>query len=143
MNFNELKYKALRFSDKTFGRGNPITGPLTHMHEEIDEILLCLKEGTDPLDEFADVFLMLVDAFRKHYGDDVNMQILIDAASKKLDVNATRKWGKPDKNGVIKHIKEPQIDPDKVIIIDPIIIREGHSKPKTMKSTLLNRRKKY
>ena len=106
MNFNELKYKAANFSDKTFGKNNPITGPLTHIHEEIDEILLCLSQDEDPLDEFADVLLMLVDAFRKHYGDSVDMQILIDAASKKLDINETRKWGEPDENGVIKHIKE-------------------------------------
>jgi hypothetical protein len=106
MNLNELKYKAADFSDRTFGRDNPMTGALNHIYEEVDEVLLCLDEGTDPLDEFADIFLMLIDAFRKYYGDDVDMQKLINASSEKLDINETRKWGDPDKNGVIKHIKK-------------------------------------
>jgi hypothetical protein len=106
MNLNELKYKAASFSDRTFGVHNPITGPLHHLHEEIDEILHCIVNNEDPLDEFADCFLMLTDAFRKHYGNDVDMQKLIDASSDKLDVCETRKWGKPDKHGVFKHIKE-------------------------------------
>ena len=106
MDLNELKYKAADFSDRTFGINNPITGALNHIYEEVDEVILCLGEKIDPLDEFADIFLMLIDAFRKYYGDDVDMQKLIDACSKKLDVNESRKWGEPDENGVIKHIKE-------------------------------------
>jgi hypothetical protein len=122
MDLNELKYKAAEFSDRTFGVHNPITGPLHHMHEEIDEVIHCLAYGTDPLDEFADIFLMLVDAFRKHYGDDVDMQKLIDASSEKLDVNETRTWGEPDEYGVIKHIKEP------IIHITPDGIKNIHIK---------------
>lgn len=124
MNLNELKYKAADFSDRTFGVTNPISGPLHHIHEEIDEVINCLDTGTDPLDEFADCFLMLIDAFRKHYGNDVDMQKLIDASSDKLDVNEKRTWGKPDKNGVIKHIKEPiiHITPDGV---KNIPVKEG------------------
>lgn len=132
MNLNELKYKAAEFSDRTFGVNNPISGPLHHVHEELDEIINCLNTGTDPLDEFADCFLMLVDAFRKYYGNDVDMQKLIDASSDKLDINEKRTWGKPDKNGVIKHIK----DPDQTLL-------DNRDKPKTMKSTLTHRRKKY
>ena len=106
MKLNELKDKAADFSDRTFGSKNPTTAPIHHLVEEVEELLECLENGTDPLDEFADCFLMLVDAFRKYYGNDVDMQKLIDACSDKLDVCETREWGKPDEKGVFKHIKK-------------------------------------
>jgi len=106
MNLNELKYKAGKVSDETFGRGNPVTAPMLKLVEEIAEVIECINKGEDPQVEFADCFLLLVDAYRKYYGDDVDMQTLIDVSSEKLDVVAKRKWGKPDENGVYKHIKE-------------------------------------
>lgn len=106
MNLNELKYKAADFSDRKFGADNPPTAAIHHLDEEQQELLECFEKGEDPLDEFADCFLMLIDAFRKYYGDDVDMQKLIDACSDKLDVCETRVWGKPDDRGVYKHIKK-------------------------------------
>jgi hypothetical protein len=124
-----LKYKAAKFSDKTFGREVPPTAAIHHLKEEVEELLECLENKTNPADEFADCFLLLIDAYRKYYGDEVNMNTLIDVSSKKLDVNETRKWGKPDKNGVVKHIKEPEIN--------------TIPKLKTMKSSLMKKNKKY
>jgi NTP pyrophosphatase (non-canonical NTP hydrolase) len=106
MNLNELKYKAAKISDEKFGRENPVSAPILKLVEEIGEVLECLEKGTDPQIEFADCFLLLVDAYRKYYGDNVDMQALIDISSKKLDVVARRKWGKPNEHGVYKHIKE-------------------------------------
>ncbi len=106
MNLNELRDKAADFSDRKFGANNPVTAPVHHLKEEVEELLECFEKEEDPLDEFADCFLMMIDAFRKHYGDDVDMQKLIDACSDKLDVCETRVWGEPDEKGVYKHIKE-------------------------------------
>jgi len=47
-----------------------------------------------------------LDAYRKYYGDDVDMQTLIDVSSEKLDIVAKRKWGKPNEHGIYKHIPE-------------------------------------
>ena len=52
---------------------------------------------------------MLIDTFRKYYGNDVDMNDLIDMASKKLDVCETREWGDPDKNGVYKHLHKDNL----------------------------------
>jgi hypothetical protein len=109
MNLNDLKYKAADFSDRTFGKTNPVTAPIHHLKEEVDELLECLENNTDPSDEFADCFLMLIDTFRKYYGNDVDMNDLIDMASKKLDVCETREWGEPDKNGVYKHLYKDKL----------------------------------
>ena len=109
MNLNELKYKAAKVSDEKFGRENPVTGPMLKLVEEIGEVLDCIHKGEDPNVEFADCFLLLVDAYRKYYGDDVDMQTLIDVSSEKLDIIAKRKWGKPNEHGVYKHIPEEDI----------------------------------
>lgn len=106
MNFNELKYKAAKISDEKFGRENPVSAPILKLIEEIGEVLDCINKGEDPQVEFADCFLLLVDAYRKYYGDDVDMQSLIDVASDKLDIVAKRKWGSPNEHGVYKHVKE-------------------------------------
>jgi NTP pyrophosphatase (non-canonical NTP hydrolase) len=106
MNLNDLKYKAAKVSDEKFGRENPVTAPMLKLAEEIGEVLDCMKKGEDPQIEFADCFLLLVDAYRKYYGDDVDMQSLIDVSSEKLDVIVKRKWDKPNEHGVYKHIPE-------------------------------------
>lgn len=108
MTLNELKDKARSVSDKIFGRTNPVTGPVIKLKEEADELIECLQTGDDPSFEFADCFLLIVDAYRKHYGDDVDMQKLIDDSSKKLDIVVGRKWGMPTDEGVYQHIKEDE-----------------------------------
>jgi hypothetical protein len=108
MNLNELKYKAAKISDETFGAKNPVSAPILKLVEEIGELLECFKNGTDPQVEFADCFLLLVDSYRKYYGDNVDMQTLIDVSSEKLDVIARRKWGKPNEHGVYKHISDEE-----------------------------------
>jgi len=110
MNLNDLKIKAGSVSDKLFGEKNPTTAPIRKMFGELEELLECLDHGRDPGVEFADCFLLLVDAYRKHYGNDVDMQKLIDDSSDKLDVVATRKWGEPDEHGVFQHIPEEKGD---------------------------------
>jgi hypothetical protein len=52
--------------------------------------------------EWADCMLLLLDAGWRH---GHSLQDLLDFADTKLDINANRKWGKPDKDGVYKHVK--------------------------------------
>ncbi len=96
-----LQEEAGVFSDVAFGtpqeRG-PLC-PLAHLEKEILE----LKADLNDHSEWADCLLLLLDAARRA-GVDADQLIL--AAFKKLEVNKTRKWGKPDENGVIQHIKE-------------------------------------
>ena len=53
--------------------------------------------------EFADCFMLLLDA-ASHY--DLTAEELIEVTVTKLEINRQRKWGKPDKNGVVEHIRE-------------------------------------
>lgn len=52
--------------------------------------------------EMADVFMLLLDT-ATHFG--VNANELITITYNKLDINKKRKWGKPDVNGVVEHIR--------------------------------------
>ena len=103
---NELKDKAARISDKVFGE-RPAIGPIKKLKSEVDELLECLEKGEDPGEEFADCFVILLDAYRKHYGDDVDTQKLIDDSSDKLDVLLDRNWEEVEE-GVFQHIKEDE-----------------------------------
>lgn len=105
IDLNELKDKAAKFSDEHFGKERTADLPLKKLSEESIELIESLKQKEDPLYEYADCFLVLIDSFRKYYGDDVDMQTLINACSKKLDINAERKWEYDKEKDVFNHKK--------------------------------------
>lgn len=105
LDLNELKYKAASFSDKHFGESRTAILPLKKLREELVELEEALAKKEEPLGEYADCFLILIDSFRKYYGNDVDMQTLINACSMKLDVNAEREWKFNEEDGVFRHIK--------------------------------------
>lgn len=98
------------WSQKTFvGQRNPAI--VHHLKKEVEELI---KEFETPYQhsqvakdkitvEFADCFLLLLDS-AGNFG--LSVEQLVTASFKKLDVCKQRKWGKPDENGVIEHIKE-------------------------------------
>ena len=57
--------------------------------------------------EFADAYMLLLDS-AWHFG--ISIKTLLEYTQKKLEINKKRKWGKPDKNGVIEHINPPNKD---------------------------------
>ena len=100
------------FSDKTFGADRSYIPVLYHLKKEVKELI----ESATQFDlakhndaeiatclEFADVFLLLIDAARKF---DLDAFHLITWSRMKLEINKTRKWGQPDENGVVEHIRE-------------------------------------
>lgn len=65
-----------------------------HLKEEIEELGDCLSDPS----EIADCLLLLI-GIAKVQGLDP-FQCIVD----KMAVNRERDWGKPDSNGVVKHI---------------------------------------
>ncbi len=53
--------------------------------------------------EFADCFILL---FGSAASDGMTYDDIVDAINKKMEINLNRKWGKPDENGIVNHIKE-------------------------------------
>lgn len=97
------------WSDETFGVSNQRVVPiLYHLKKEVPELIESIQDrvvGTTEEDirlEFADCFSLLFDA-ASHYG--YSAEDILKAMMDKLDINRKRKWGKPDENGVVEHLK--------------------------------------
>ena len=96
-----LFIKHGQISQKLFGKDSE-RGPSAPAHHLVKEANELVDHPTD-ISEMADVFNLLMDVVRRS-GHDIRE--LLNAVDKKLDVLPTRKWGKPDANGVIEHIRE-------------------------------------
>ena len=94
--WQKLQDDIHEFTSKTFG-SSTISSKMHHLKEEIEEVI------SDPQDrlEWADCLILLLDAARIA---GFNTQNLLDAANDKMAINKKRKWGKADKNGVVKHV---------------------------------------
>ena len=94
-----IKTRIADFIDKTFGVDRPFTAPLHHLKKEVDETI-----ESGEMEEFADMQLLLLDAFRKRFPNE-EFQALINECDRKLDILYTREWNEPDENGVYLHKK--------------------------------------
>lgn len=84
---------------KTFP-GQPAVAKLKHLVKEITtELIPDIKARA----EWADVFILFLCAAAM---EGLTADDLIQAAHHKMDINVMRKWSKPDKDGVIEHIRE-------------------------------------
>jgi Protein of unknown function (DUF550) len=86
------------FTDKTFGASTP-ESKARHLSEE------ALEAAADPSDiiEWADCLILLLDGVRRA---GYSTQDLYDAVQRKMEINRNRKWGAPDENGVVRHIRD-------------------------------------
>ncbi len=108
------------WSDATFGEGQRNPAILHHLKKEVQECIDAVEKfqkGTsiespycesekrcrEAFDEYADCFMLLLDS-AYHFG--INALSLILFTRDKLEVNKRRKWGKPDCNGVVEHLRE-------------------------------------
>ena len=91
----DLQKEAGGWANKTFGKSQTVTGVINHLVKEVYE----LKDSNEP-EEAADCLLLLFQLAHEGGYD------LIQEAQKKHKINLKRKWGKPDKYGVIEHIRE-------------------------------------
>jgi hypothetical protein len=96
----DIKNLVAKFSDETFGVERPFTAPLYHLKKEIEE---AVESGS--MEEFVDMLCLLLDAYRKRF-PELTTQDLLDFSKEKIEVILpARTWGKPDKHGVIEHIR--------------------------------------
>lgn len=100
LDFTHFQKVHGEWSDKTFGKRNPVA-PLHHLKKEVEEVI---KEPFD-IEEYADCLLLLMDSARIA---GFNMDDLYFAAHRKFAKNKQRKWGKPDENGVVEHIRNAE-----------------------------------
>lgn len=89
---------------KTFGNATALSC-LNHLEQEIEELHVDLIENAPEENirmEFADCFILLYGAAARQ---GMSYEDISAAVWKKMGINFNRKWGKPDANGVVNHIK--------------------------------------
>ena len=119
----QLFNQVTEWQSETFPNSTALS-KATHLYEEVQELMIDLnelkrlrqsnldfddnvedliqKKETDAQKELADCFILLFGAANKM---GLNFHQVQDAIQNKHIENLGRKWGKPDANGVVKHVK--------------------------------------
>lgn len=91
-----------KWQNETFGEATALS-KIAHLKQEVEELKIDLeKDCPAKIFEFADCFILLFGAAAS---DGMFYEDICNAIDKKMEMNKKRKWGKPDENGVVNHIK--------------------------------------
>lgn len=92
-----------QWQKETFGKATSLS-KLSHLEQEIQELADAIVDNLpDKKLEFADCFFLLFGAAA---ADGMTYDDICNAISEKFEINKKRKWGKPNADGVVNHIKE-------------------------------------
>jgi NTP pyrophosphatase (non-canonical NTP hydrolase) len=95
--FNEI----VAWQQKTFPQSTALS-KMAHLAEELEELVADLKSNApDRRLEFADCFFLLFGAAAS---DGMSYNDICQAIQEKFDINKSRQWGKPDADGVVRHV---------------------------------------
>ena len=87
-----------------------IHGCLNHLAKEVEEI----KEDPTDAFEYADVFMLLISAWRLRKAGmsdyESSVDYLLDVAKTKLEINMCRNWEKSKSGDHYQHVKELETD---------------------------------
>jgi len=99
----ELFYHQFtEWQKETFPTSNAFS-KACHLRQEVEELISDLENDNPKRRlEFADCFLLLYGAAA---ADGMSLKDIMDCIHEKMEINYKRKWGKPDENGVVNHIK--------------------------------------
>jgi len=95
--FNEIT----AWQQEKFPNATPLS-KIAHLAEELQELVSDLKtKAPERRLEFADCFFLLFGAAA---ADGMSYDDIVSAILEKWNINKVRKWGKPDADGVVRHI---------------------------------------
>ena len=77
---------------------------VAHLLEEVNELRDAIKNGhtSDAIEEWADCMILLLNT---GVMIGLDAESAVKAIEVKMNINKARKWGKPDKDGVCRHLK--------------------------------------
>jgi NTP pyrophosphatase (non-canonical NTP hydrolase) len=110
MNLESIVHRFHDWQLVTFTQATPIS-KLKHLEQEVAETIRAIEtfdgdeeqiSDADIREEFADCFALL---FGAALAFGLSVEDIADAMEAKLEKNKKRKWGQPDQNGVVNHIK--------------------------------------
>ncbi len=92
----------VKWQNETFPNANALSKAL-HLQDEVNELCADLRIE-NPLKrlEYADCFLLL---FGSAAADGMTYEDIISCINEKFEINKKRTWGKPDENGIVKHVE--------------------------------------
>lgn len=102
---NEQFDKITKWQDVTFPKST-VLSKIKHLQDELIELKDSIIKDLpteEILSEFADCYILLAGASSIFGMDYKNVCDCIDI---KHEVNKKRQWGKPNKDGVVNHVKE-------------------------------------
>lgn len=101
---NKRQFEEItKWQNKTFGQAVALS-KIAHLAEELQELVNDLKSGNkDKRLEFADCFILLFGAAAS---DGMSYEKILEAIEEKMLINYQRKWGPPNENGVVNHIRD-------------------------------------
>ncbi|HDZ04885.1 hypothetical protein LCGC14_0370500 [marine sediment metagenome] len=94
-------HKVINWQRETFRHATALS-KIAHLKQELEELEADIKEDKDSRLEFADCFILLFGAAECEGMTYSSIQMCIE---NKMEINYNRKWGDPDENGVVNHIK--------------------------------------
>ena len=113
----------IEWQKKTFPNATALS-KAHHLKIEVDELINDLsKDVPHRRLEYADCFLLL---FGSAASDGMSYEDICLAIWDKMEINLKRKWGVPDENGVVNHVKEPEPDDDDEIEFTSCDNCDGH-----------------
>lgn len=100
----ELFEKITKWQKETFPTSTEVS-KLLHLEEELSELMEEAKSSKPSFHnkrmEYADCFFLLYGAAEK---SGLTYEDICVAINQKYEINKTRNWSAPDKNGVSKHV---------------------------------------
>lgn len=97
----ELFKQITDWQKETFPNANAIS-KIHHLKEEVTELLTDLEnDSPNRAKEYADCIMLL---YGSAHADGMSFEDICNAIENKFIINKNRKWGKPDENGVVKHL---------------------------------------
>jgi NTP pyrophosphatase (non-canonical NTP hydrolase) len=98
---NKQQYKMItEWQDKIFTKATQLSC-VFHLIEEVEELRRDIENGHNSHEEIADCFLLLFGVCNKA---GMKYEDIVKAINEKMIINRTRKWGKVNEKGYVKHI---------------------------------------
>lgn len=99
----EEQFKEItKWQSETFPDATDLS-KLHHLKDEVDELIEDVEcNNLARRLEFADCILLI---FGSASANGMSYEDICNAVDEKMEINKARKWGKPDKNGVVNHVK--------------------------------------
>lgn len=124
MNKGQFQF-VTHWQRETFPKATALS-MIAHLRQELDELVTAIEMDTAVPHEFADCFMLLYGAADRA---GLRHHNIVAAIDDKMAINRLRKWGEPDENGVVNHIKTALLEvPEGVKVIVGVV---------TMTNTLL------